>query len=162
MNNNNNIVINNNNNNNKMTVKKIIVNIDWRYSYIVSFELFWLKHIQIEFSNENIEWKMMLNTMGTLCLRSPNTGRRTFFINMQYGGCNADAGWFMLKDYDATSGCAEWDVNSGTPYFFYADSTNYENWSSGKHLNVTTLKLSFLCLTRPQKGKIGLHQVRHD
>ena len=101
--------------------------------------------------------------MGTLCLRSPNTGRRTFFINMQYGGCNADAGWFMLKDYDATSGCAEWDVNSGTPYFFYADSTNYENWSSGKYFNVTTLKLSFLCLTTPQKkGRIGLHQVRHD
>lgn len=67
-----------------------------------------------------------------LCLYSPNTGRRTFFINHQYGGCTVDAGWFMLKDYDATGECQEWDVMSGTPYFYYSASTTLVNWSSGK------------------------------
>ncbi|XP_062618605.1 uncharacterized protein LOC134280203 [Saccostrea cucullata] len=65
------------------------------------------------------------------CEMNPNTGRRTFFINHQYGGCTSDAGWFMLKDYDATSECTEWDVMAGTPYFYYSASTTKENWSSG-------------------------------
>ena len=58
--------------------------------------------------------------------------KRQVFINEYYNGCSDDKGWFMLKDYDSTSGCSQWDdVNNNMPYFFYSgDSTNI-NWQTG-------------------------------
>ena len=55
-----------------------------------------------------------------------NSLKRQVFIHEYYNGCSDDRGWFMLKDYDSTSGCTQWDVVSNDmPYFFYSgDSTN--------------------------------------
>lgn len=78
------------------------------------------------------------------CEMNPNTGRRTFFINHQYGGCTSDAGWFMLKDYDATGECIEWDVMAGTPYFYYSASTTLVNWSSGSRGTADVMVVSVM------------------
>ena len=66
------------------------------------------------------------------CSANTDTLKRQVFVNEYYNGCSDDKGWFMLKDYDASSGCTEWDVTANAPYFYYSgDSTNI-NWQTGK------------------------------
>jgi hypothetical protein len=42
-----------------------------------------------------------------------NSLKRQVFIHEYYNGCSDDRGWFMLKDYDSTSGCTQWDAMTG-------------------------------------------------
>ncbi|XP_060063054.1 uncharacterized protein LOC132543556 [Ylistrum balloti] len=56
---------------------------------------------------------------------------RTFFINRSYAGCNNDYGWFILKDYDKTGGCSNWDTANGNPKVMYSADSTYINWAFG-------------------------------
>ncbi|XP_033736371.1 uncharacterized protein LOC117324562 [Pecten maximus] len=56
---------------------------------------------------------------------------RTFFINRSYAGCNSDYGWFILKDYDQTGGCSNWDTATGNPKVMYSADSTYINWAYG-------------------------------
>lgn len=64
--------------------------------------------------------------------RYADNQKRNFFVSHSYGGCPSDNGWFMMKDYDALSGCTEWDQVTGKPYFLYSGDTTMVNWASGK------------------------------
>lgn len=65
----------------------------------------------------------------------PTDTKRNFFINHGYGGCTSDIGWFMMKDFNALSGCAEWDQVTGKSYFLYSGDTTKINWASGKYMS---------------------------
>jgi hypothetical protein len=69
----------------------------------------------------------------------PTDSKRNFFVNHNYGGCPSDYGWFMMKDYDALSGCSEWDAVTGKSYFLYAGGTTMVNWATGTNNFVTRL-----------------------
>lgn len=38
-----------------------------------------------------------------------------------------------MKDFNALSGCAEWDQVTGKSYFLYSGDTTKVNWASGKY-----------------------------
>ncbi|XP_059149557.1 uncharacterized protein LOC131936540 [Physella acuta] len=59
-----------------------------------------------------------------------DTVSRTFYINRNYGGCPADAGWFVV--IDRANGKCGWEKFTTFPVFKYADSYNEENWTNGK------------------------------
>lgn len=41
----------------------------------------------------------------------------------------------MMKDFNALSGCAEWDQVTGKSYFLYSGDTTKINWASGKYMS---------------------------
>ncbi|XP_063963415.1 uncharacterized protein LOC129273234 [Lytechinus pictus] len=57
-------------------------------------------------------------------------GHRTFFINRNYGGCAADAGWIVISDYGSSSGCT-YDNYYSKPFFIYSAASTYQTWQSG-------------------------------
>ncbi|KAK3083098.1 hypothetical protein FSP39_013942 [Pinctada imbricata] len=61
---------------------------------------------------------------------STSTLSRHFFVNNEYDGCPNDKGWFVLKDYNAQQGCAEWDVVTAQPYFLYSADSTKVTWST--------------------------------
>lgn len=40
-----------------------------------------------------------------------------------------------MKDFNALSGCAEWDQVTGKSYFLYSGDTTKINWASGKYMS---------------------------
>ncbi|XP_056022086.1 uncharacterized protein LOC125650831 [Ostrea edulis] len=70
--------------------------------------------------------------------------KRNFFVSHSYGGCPSDNGWFMMKDYDALSGCTEWDQVTGKPYFLYSGDTTMVNWASGNKQTADCLVVSVM------------------
>ncbi|XP_072017483.1 uncharacterized protein, partial [Amphiura filiformis] len=53
---------------------------------------------------------------------------RRWFINMNYYGCDNDAGW-MVVAYDFTPDCA-WERKNLLPAFLYSLKTTYINWNN--------------------------------
>ena len=68
----------------------------------------------------------------------PTDAKRNFFISHSYGGCASDYGWFMMKDFNSLSGCAEWDQVTGKSYFLYSGDTTKINWASGEWTRQTS------------------------
>ncbi|OWF46785.1 uncharacterized protein LOC110455207 [Mizuhopecten yessoensis] len=50
-----------------------------------------------------------------------NALQRYFFLEYEYNGCSADAGWFGIME--AGSGC-NWEQRRATPYALYSDNNN--------------------------------------
>ena len=49
---------------------------------------------------------------------------RSFFINRNYGGCGADAGWLVI----AGKACA-WEKKNSYPSILYSTKPTYTNWN---------------------------------
>lgn len=55
---------------------------------------------------------------------------RHFFINHNYGGCNADSGWTIAVDQHGRP-CG-WESTGTYPLFLYSKTTHHENWTNGQ------------------------------
>ena len=56
---------------------------------------------------------------------------RYWFINKNYGGCSADAGWLVFYSHNLLSfGCPNWDPPSDFG-IKYSRATNATNWATG-------------------------------
>ncbi|XP_019644822.1 PREDICTED: uncharacterized protein LOC109485578 [Branchiostoma belcheri] len=56
--------------------------------------------------------------------------RRSFFINRNYGGCPADAGWLVVVETGPQGSC-DWERVPAGPAIFYSRKSTYVNWTSG-------------------------------
>ncbi|OWF56765.1 Hemicentin-1 [Mizuhopecten yessoensis] len=66
------------------------------------------------------------------CTKSTaDTWKRNFYLQSDYPTCTNETGWFLFKDYGASSGCAEWDVTTSLPKIFYSQTPERVVWSSG-------------------------------
>ncbi|XP_059165105.1 uncharacterized protein LOC131947798 [Physella acuta] len=54
--------------------------------------------------------------------------RRTMFMNVRYGGCPNDVGWFVA--IDNTHGYCPWEHNLALPVFKYSYTDTASNWNS--------------------------------
>ena len=50
--------------------------------------------------------------------------RREFFINRNYGGCAADAGWLVI-----TGNYCAWETHYGQNIVLYSNLSTYSNWN---------------------------------
>jgi hypothetical protein len=58
---------------------------------------------------------------------------RSFFVNLNYGGCASDAGWFVVSGTGGASNkpCS-WETSAGAgTRILYATGTTSTNWTSG-------------------------------
>ncbi|KAK3095541.1 hypothetical protein FSP39_015906, partial [Pinctada imbricata] len=59
----------------------------------------------------------------TYCgIEGDNSLQRRFFIQNNYGGCNNDAGWFVIIE----GGTCSWEAQTTKPYFIYSSATGYQ------------------------------------
>lgn len=63
------------------------------------------------------------------CYRDSNC-QRTFFINRNYGGCQVDAGWFVVIDSGNSYMCCpyQWSDTGTTPAFIYSKKSGFVNY----------------------------------
>ncbi|XP_022321224.1 uncharacterized protein LOC111123273 isoform X1 [Crassostrea virginica] len=57
---------------------------------------------------------------------------RHFFINMKYGGCPEDAGWFVVADVINSKPCP-WEKFKKYPQFLYTKNRKVGKWSNMKY-----------------------------
>mmetsp|Transcript_9482 Transcript_9482/g.17879 ORF Transcript_9482/g.17879 Transcript_9482/m.17879 type:complete len:237 (-) Transcript_9482:112-822(-) len=54
---------------------------------------------------------------------------RKFFINKNYGGCDSDAGWFVIEDVTGSKPC-KWDKHKSYPQFLYSKNGRITRWNA--------------------------------
>ena len=59
---------------------------------------------------------------------------RKFFINKNYGGCDSDAGWFVVEDVRGSKPC-KWDKHKSYPQFLYSRNGRITKWNALRKFN---------------------------
>jgi len=74
---------------------------------------------------------------------------RHFFINRNYGGCPADAGWFVAVDGAHCS----WEASPSVPAFLYAKNHVITNWTTGDVGRADVIAVFVKYVKSPAVGK---------
>ncbi|XP_033763937.1 uncharacterized protein LOC117345096 [Pecten maximus] len=107
-------------------------------------------------------WNDLVDGNRTCTKSTADTWKRNFFLQSDYPTCTNETGWFVFKDYGATSGCTEWDVTSSLPKIYFSQANERVTWNNGNMSTADAMAIFIMDWHMVFKGVEGITPTAGD